>query len=123
MVTLFGLSDLRQFVKQLPVNIAQAQKYIRHDRDRFTGYVFCPKCHYVYEMDMCKIRMPDMTFQSQKCTFVKFPGHPQPAHQKMFNAVLMKFVKTSAGTTVLYLHHFFLLPEPYCCTTALHEKA
>ena len=47
LVTLFGLSNLRHFVKQLPVNIAQARKYIGHDRDRFTKYVSCPKCHYV----------------------------------------------------------------------------
>lgn len=38
---------------------------------------------------------------------MKFPNHPQPAHRKKCDAMLMKSVKTSAGTTVLQPHQIF----------------
>jgi hypothetical protein len=76
LVTIFGLNQMSEFVKHLPRTISQARKFVGHCRDNFVKYVSCPKCHYVYDMDICKIRMPDKSFQSRKCTFVKFPNHP-----------------------------------------------
>ena len=66
LVTMFGLSQMSEFVKHLPKTILQARKLVGHGRDNFTKYVSCPKCHYVYvyDMDICKIRMPDRSFQS-----------------------------------------------------------
>ena len=107
LVTMFGLSQMSEFVKHLPKTILQARKFIGHCRDNFTKYVSCPKCHYVYDMDICKIRMSDKSFQSRKCTFVKFPNHPQRVHRKSCDTVLMKSVKTSAGTTILYPRQVF----------------
>ena len=40
-------------------------------------------------------------------TYIKFPNHPQLAHRKKCDAVLMKSVKTSAGTTVLQPRQIF----------------
>ena len=107
LVSLFGLNHISEFVKHLPKTVLQARKFVGHYRDNFTKYVSCPKCHYVYDMDICKIRMPDKSIQSRKCTFVKFPNHPQRVHQKRCDAVLMKSIKTSAGTTILYPHQTF----------------
>ena len=107
LVTRFGLDCLNEFVTQLPKNITQARNYVGHCRDNFTRYVSCPKCHYVYDLDICKIQMPDKSFQSRKCTYMKFPNHPQLAHRKKCDTVLIKTVKTSAGTTVLQPQQIF----------------
>ena len=66
LISVFGLSHMSEFVKHLPKTALQARKFVGHCRDNFTKYVSCPKCHYVYDMDICKIRMPDKTFQSRK---------------------------------------------------------
>lgn len=111
LVTLFGLSTLSEFVKQLPKSFIQARKYIGHNRDDFTRYVSCPKCHYIYDIDICTIRMPDRTIQSRKCTFVKFPNHPQRVHRmKKCDTVLMKPVKRnncSLSTPTFLLQEYY----------------
>ena len=71
-------------------------------------FVSCPKCHYVYDMDICSCKMPDGMIQSRKCTFVKYPNHPMNALRNRYcNAVLMKSVKTSSGTLTLYPYQVF----------------
>ena len=42
-----------------------------------------------------------------RCSYVKFPNHPQSQHCKPCSAMLMKKVKSSAGTTSLYPRQLF----------------
>ena len=69
--SIFGLERFSEFVQQLPRNTYRSRKYIGHEGDCFKKYVSCPKCHYVYDLDICSCKMPDGTIQSRKCTFVK----------------------------------------------------
>ena len=101
--SIFGLERFSEFVQQLPHNTYRSRKYIGHEGDCFKKYVSCPKCHYVYDLDICSCKMPDGTIQSRKCTFVKFPNHPMNALRRRYcDGVLMKTVKTSSGTLALY---------------------
>ena len=59
LISVFGLSHMSKFVKRLRKTAIQARKFVGHCQDNFTKYVSCPKCHYVYDLDICKIRMPE----------------------------------------------------------------
>ena len=101
-------NTLSEFSQQLPWNALQARRYIGQDRDSFTKYVCCPRCHYVYDLSICSIKMSDGTHQSRKCTFVQFPNHPINALRfRHCNTQLMKSVKTSSGSIVLYPKQMF----------------
>lgn len=64
--TLLGLKCFSEFLRQLPQNTHQAKKYVGHSRDCFTKYVSCPKCHSIYDMDICSTRLSNGTLQSRK---------------------------------------------------------
>ena len=117
------LSKLAAFLKQLPRNIYQARKYVGRNKDAFTKYVSCPKCHYVYDMEVCRKAMPDGSFQSSLCTSVKYPNHPQSAlRHRMCNTELMKSVKTSSGTVVLYPYQIYCYRSVVEALQTLLEK-
>lgn len=121
--SIFGLEGLSEFSRQLPQNTYQAKKYIGHEGDCFKKYVSCPKCHYIYDMDICKCKMPDGTIQSRKCTFVKFPNHPMNAYRtKYCGGMLMKSVKTSSGTLALQPNQVFCYRSIIDALQALLEK-
>ena len=78
---------------------------------------------YVYDLDVCSKKMPVGSFQSSLCTYVKFPNHPQCAHRhKRCDTELMKLVKTSNGTKVLYPHQVFCYRSVVSALQAMLEK-
>lgn len=55
-------------------------------------YVVCPICHHLYKKSECVIKVQGEEV-SLKCTFVKFPNHPQRSRQTKCGADLLKKVK------------------------------
>ena len=92
---------VQNFIDQLPPNIAAARKSAGINRDDFSRYASCPKCHAVYPLDSCKVVSLDKTVQSRCCIHVKFPNHPHAYKRHPCDTPLMKTVRTSPGTTTL----------------------
>lgn len=105
LVSVFGLRPLQEFVQQLPRTVRIARRYLGENFDDFVKFVCCPKCHCVYSLENCKIVLPNKTVVSGRCSYIKFPDHPQPARRRPCNTLLMKTVRTSSGTKSLYQSH------------------
>ena len=103
----FGLQPLKEFVSQLPRTVRSARGYLGGNSDNFTKYASCPKCHSVYPVESSTSVNLDRSFISRKCSFVKFPKHPQRAYRQPCDTLLMKTMRTSAGTTTLYPRQMF----------------
>ena len=98
----FGITSLDDFIKLLPSSVTAAKKFIGHISDNFEKYATCPQCHSIYPLDSCKIILPDKTTCSRKCSYIKYPQHPHISQRSPCGTLLMKKVRTSAGTTCLF---------------------
>ena len=98
----FNSDALASFNKRLPRTLYMAQKLVGHTGDPFVHYTICPKCKTLYGVEHCRIQLPDKIIVSKKCDHKEFPDHPFVVHRAPCGTVLMKKVRTSAGTT--YLH-------------------
>ena len=58
-------------------------------------------------MDTCKIVLPNKSLESRSCSYVRFPNHPHPHFRKPCDVLLLKNVRTSAGTVSLYPRQLF----------------
>lgn len=93
---LLQLESLRGFVKGLPISVSAAKRLLGTYSDNFEKWVCCPSCSSLYKMDDCST---NGRLLSKKCLHIKYPNHPQAARRKECGTILMKTVKTSAGTT------------------------
>lgn len=53
-------------------------------------------------MKDCVEHLPNGDIVSKTCPYVRFPRHPQKQHRKACGTLLLKTVRTSAGSTALY---------------------
>lgn len=102
LVSSLGIKNLDDFIQLLPRNITAARKVVGHGSDIFLKYASCPVCHSIYPLDSCKIKQPDKSVCSRKCSYIRFPQHRHALQRSPCNVVLMKKVRTSSGTTILY---------------------
>ncbi len=102
------VASVRNFIDQLPPNIATARKLAGINRDNFSRYASCPKCHTVYPLDTCRVVSLDKTVQSRCCSHVKFPNHPHARRRRPCNTPLMN----ENSENILRHYHF-------TCQTAL----
>lgn len=58
----------------------------------------CKSCCSIYPIKECKVKLSNGQFESKKCTFIRFPGHPQLWRRKPCGSTLLKLVKNSSGT-------------------------
>lgn len=100
LVTVFGAQQLQEFVSQLPRCVVSARAYLGGNRDDFSKYVSCQKCHSVYNLENSTILQLDKSIVSTKCNFIRFPQHPKQVHRQPCGTFLMKTVRTSAGSTL-----------------------
>ena len=98
---------LKSFAESLPRSIAAAKKLIGCSTDFFIKYASCPACDSIYPIEMCKVVLHDKSVRSLRCSYVRFPNHPQARMRAPCNTDLMKTVKTSHGTTSLYPRRLF----------------
>lgn len=107
LVSSFGIKCLDNFVQLWPRNVSSARRFIGHVTDIFSKFAICPYCDSIYPLESCKIKLPDQSMGSRKCSFVQFPQHPRTCQRSPCNIQLLKQVRTSAGTTMLYPHRLY----------------
>ena len=98
---IINVDKLNEFAKKLPKTLYLAKKFLGTGQDIFLQYVTCPKCSSIYNIADCMEKVAGKSI-SKKCSHIEFPHHPQVRFRQPCGTVLMKTVKTSSGTYVLY---------------------
>ena len=109
LVSTLGLRCLTDFINLLPQSVSSARKLIGHVSDRFTKYASWPQCHSIYPLASCKVKLPDGSESSRMCSYIQFPQHPHSSRRSPCAAQLMKKVRTSASTTMLYPRQLYCI--------------
>lgn len=94
----------------LPTSLYFVRKMLGLDRDKYTKFVVCPNCHYLYRFSDCFItlgrrRMP------KKCSHRPFPNHKLRRFREtcgeLNGGYLLKEVQLKDGRTKLYPHKVY----------------
>ncbi|XP_077866482.1 uncharacterized protein LOC144354692 [Saccoglossus kowalevskii] len=99
---IFNVNGLTKFIKVLPGTLFTIRKFLGLDRDAFTQYVVCPKCHSIYPFENCFKMKSNGQKVSLKCSHIAFPQHQHQSRQKACGEVLLKKVKGQNGQEYLY---------------------
>ena len=102
LATALGIPSLKAFADSLPTSVANGRKALGTHTDAFEKYVCCPSCSALYSVKDCVEHLPNGDIISKTCPYVCFPRHPQKQHRKACGTLLLKTVRTSAGSTALY---------------------
>ena len=91
----FPSLSFKSFVHLLPSNIATIHRAVGGHRDEFEKYVCCPSCHSIYPLAefVSSQRGGKVNMVQKKCSYVRFPNHPQHQHRKPCGTPLMKLIK------------------------------
>ena len=100
LANLLGLTSLLTFASTLPKSVAAAQRLIGR-KESFYKWVSCQKCNTLYSVQDAKT-VSNGTCISKLCGHVRYPNHPQRQHRKSCGCLLLKTVRSSAGSTTLY---------------------
>ena len=93
-----GLAD--SVSSQMPSSIYMLHKSLKLENKEFESYVVCPACFSLYLYDNC-FEIDSLGEKIPKrCSYVKFPNHPQSNTQLPCNSPLLKKVHLSGGKTV-----------------------
>lgn len=96
------LTCLKPFVDKLPHGVEAARRFLGYRKDCFDKYASCPSCHSIYILENCRVTLPNKSIISASCAHKAFPNHPHRSRRNACGTVLMKSVRTSSGSTVLY---------------------
>lgn len=78
----------------------------------FTKYVVCPRCHTLYNYESCKEKVGSRVV-SKNCAYIAFPKHPQHSRRQPCKYPLLKSVEVRSGQIYLYPHKI------YCYTSLI----
>ena len=106
---IFNVGKLNEFARKLPKTLYKAKKLLGTGQDSFIQYVTCPKCSTIYNVEEASEKLADKSCISKKCLHIEFPHHPQARFRQPGGAVLMKNVRTSSGTHILYPRSVFVM--------------
>ena len=68
--------------------------------ERFKKYVVCIKCHTLYEMEQCVVRIQGQQV-SKRCSHIEFPDHNRPHLRKQCGQELLESVTVGNRTTLI----------------------
>ena len=85
------------FLDGLPRNVKAARNLASSNRNSLQHYVCCPSCHFIYEKKKCIVQGENGEMESLRCTYTKFPNHPQLHRRTKCNTLLMKKIKLTSG--------------------------
>lgn len=88
------------FISKLPTT-KHAASFYKASGGTFIQFVCCPSCHSLYQWKECIIHFPDNQLVSKRCSFQRFPNHPQHQHRHACGQSLMKII-SSKGKQSLY---------------------
>ena len=101
-------------VSKLPCSVQDAREF-GSNRNTLQQFVCCPSCHSIYKQEDCILEDSSGEKISKKCSYRKFPNHPQPQHRHTCDTLLMKRVKLSSG-------RFLLTPRIIYCYKSIIES-
>ena len=82
---------------QLPATLYLLKKYLQSDQQSFVKYTICPSCFSLYSYADCIGKDENGDETPKRCTYVRFPNHPQQNRRLPCNASLMTKVKLGGG--------------------------
>ena len=91
---------LVQFASKLPKNVRLA-RIVAGGRQHFTEYCCCVRCHSIYPKEECILKDRSGNTSSARCSYVRFPNHPQKNKRLPRGTTLMKQVRSSSGKILL----------------------
>lgn len=97
-----GVENLQDIEKALPKSMYSIWKLVTVNRDNFTKYVLCRKCHTRYTIEQSKRKLPNGNFVSATCTYVKYAEHRLQRMRRPCGELLMRNVVSKSGKTFLY---------------------
>ena len=104
---MFRTEKMVNFASKLPRSLYKAKKRLGFQGDDFKWYCTCPKCSSIYDVHNCIQKMPNNKQASKTCGHIEYPQHPQAQFRQHSGTVLMKNVRSAAGTTYLYPRSIF----------------
>ena len=111
LVKVFALKALTPLLDQLPQTVQAARNFLGYDRDNFMKYASCPFFHSIHTLDESRKVVKSRTVLFARCTHKAFPNHPQLSRRVPCDTLLMKSVRNSSGSIILYPKKIILLQE------------
>ena len=102
LLTLTGAEQLRMLHQYFPSSLLLAQKMRCEKQTSFCKFVVCQKCFTTYNIKDCLGKDG-----IRKCTYVRFPTHPQKRMRMSCNGPLLKLAKCPSGRFTFYPHKVF----------------
>lgn len=90
-----GFRKMRDMYELFPDTILKAQIMQSIKRDGFQKLIVCPECHSTYEEADCVGGR-----EIPKCSYVRFPRHPQQRMRKQCGQLLLKSIRTALGKKI-----------------------
>ena len=87
-----GSVDMKTLSQHFPSSLMLARKVQSGDSANFSKLIVCQKCSTTYRYEDCLERNG-----IKKCTYVRFPRHPQKRMRVPCNSPLLKLIKTASG--------------------------
>lgn len=100
-------SPVMMGLSAFPASLFLAYKYLKVESDAFAKYVICPKCYSLYNYDET-IRDPSGALSIKRCTYIKFPLHPQRNRRISCGTPLVKRIHYSNGSMRLHALHCYV---------------
>lgn len=91
----------------MPKSLYSIRKCLNRSTWDVTEYVVCPKCHMLYDPLQCTIHTSSGLEESQLCSFIEFPRHPQASRRSKCNTPLMKKVRIGRKHRLVARKSFF----------------
>ena len=102
---------LRVLVNAWPKSVKAIHRAMGIERQNFTQYVVCPKCHSVYELGKCIVTRNGRKI-SKLCEHCPFPQQPRSTYRRSCGALLLRSVKTKTGNILrlikVYCYHILI---------------
>ena len=87
-----GSVHLKILSQHFPSSVVLARKVQSSNHESFSKYVVCQRCYTTYQFEDC-LKKDGVN----KCTFVRFPRHPQKRMRVPCGCSLLKVAKTASG--------------------------
>lgn len=101
-------SPIAAGLSAFPATLFLAYKFLKIDAENFSRYVLCPKCHSLYDYGEMLKADKDGSISLRRCTYIKFPRHPQKNRRLQCGAPLVKPIQLSSGKKRLYALHCYV---------------
>lgn len=89
---------VKSIAAQMPGSLYLLKNYnLESKEQQFISYVTCPSCYSLYKYNDCLGVDETGDLSPKRCTFVKFPDHPQRNRRLPCNTPLLKKVNMSGG--------------------------